>query len=179
MVHRGPDRCRELSGLCRHYPSFDLSISSFCITSAVTGAKQCANSSVRSAPNSSSCQILARPEPDRRDFCQAQAPAPTSFCANCRYGLRRNWPRTRCLLGGRVRQLSQKFTISSLMSSRFNAEHAVRKLRADDAAAIEKQKRSIRNYKWIEARPMPQSSSSITSEPAGSDVARFGHAQLS
>src|SRR4051794_4543971 len=53
-------------------PSFDPATSSCLITSAATGAKQCASSFVPSAPTLLPAKILTRSEPDRTALCPAQ-----------------------------------------------------------------------------------------------------------
>ncbi|WP_375167850.1 hypothetical protein [Bradyrhizobium sp. CCGB01] len=92
-------------------------ISSSWTTSAATGAKQFASSSVRSGPK---LFFLPKYSPDLNPIeHQAQAPAPKSRRANRRCGLRGNWPGARRFHTRGMRQLSQKLRLSNLMPSRF------------------------------------------------------------
>lgn len=68
----------------------DPAISSSRISAAATVAKQFAKLIRFRRQAALPAKILARPEPDRTGFCQAQAPAPQGCRANRRRGLRRN-----------------------------------------------------------------------------------------
>ncbi len=67
-------------------------------------------------------EILARPEPNRTGFCEAQAPSTEGLGANRRHGVRRHCCCPRRLLRRRMCQLPQKLGLSNLISSRFRRD---------------------------------------------------------